>query len=89
MKLKDLRELQRHVEIVTAAERIDQEDIKGLSVQVIFEGSRTDVPQVQIFVAESDPAYSKIMDVIKDRVRAQASDSQSRISDVKAKFAAS
>lgn len=88
MKLSDLRVLERHLKVQEAAKRLDRDDIKGLTVQVIFDGQSrgNDVP-VQMFIAPEHPSYETVLAVVQEQIAAAKTDADAKVEAMTAQIA--
>ena len=89
MKLKDLRALERPLKVVEAHDRLAKDDVKGLTIQVIFEGTSrggADAP-VQMFIPYDDDGYATIMGVMQPKLDAAKADADAKIAAFAAKAA--
>jgi hypothetical protein len=88
MKMSDVRALEQNVKMLEAAKRLDQEDIKGVTIQVIFDGPGRgqDIP-VQMFVPADSPEFEQIMAVVRPQVDAKKTEAEAAVSTLSAKMA--
>lgn len=90
MKLKELRELERHIKVIEAAVRLEREDIKGLSVQVVFDSPARpggqDIP-VQFFIPADSGEYQTIFPVLEAKVSESKVEAEGKLETFKTKFA--
>lgn len=89
MKLADLRALERPLKVVEAHKRLATDDVKGLTLQVIFDGAgRGNDAPVQLFVPFDDAGYAAIMAVVQPKLDAAKTDADAKIAAFASKAAA-
>lgn len=89
MKLKDLRALERPMKVAEFHDRLAKDDVKGLTVQVVFEGpgrGNADV-NVPMFVPYEDAAYATIMGALQPKLDEVKADADAKLAAFKAKAA--
>lgn len=76
MKMAELRILEKNMRAVEAHKRLERgDDMKGITVQAIFEDSRQGDGPVQVFLPADTPEFSTVMGVLSgvlDKVKVDA-----------------
>jgi hypothetical protein len=91
MKMSDVRALEQSVKVLEAAKRLDQEEIKGLTIQVIFDGGGRGQggENLQMFIPATHPAFPAIMQVVTDQATTAKTDAEAKVNELSASMAAS
>lgn len=87
MKMADFRSLERYIKTISAHDRLDRDEVKGLVIQVIFEESRgaADIP-VQVFVAYDDPIYATIYNAVRAKYDAAKAEADVKVNEFTGKL---
>ena len=89
MRMKELRELERQIKTVEAAERLERDYVKGVTVQVIFDSPARggQDANVQVFFADGTDECATILGVVQGKVAESKADAEGKLNAAKAKFA--
>lgn len=86
MKVSDANALLQAAKVQEAAKRLDIEDIKGVTVQVIFDGGRPGAETPQVFFAEGTPEFDAVMQQVRGKIAAVAAEADAKVAELSAKI---
>lgn len=86
MKMSDFRTLERNIKVLEAHKRVGRDDIKGVTVQVVFESGAQDAVPVQIFVGAGNPNFEAIMAIVRNQVGTAKVEAEGKVEELKGKL---